>query len=207
MRIGVLALQGSFREHLASLSRLGVPSLAVKLPAQLDGLAGLILPGGESTALGRLMEREGLMDRIRDLAGAGLPVFGTCAGLVLLAAEIEHSTQPRLGLIDMTVRRNGFGRQIASFETELDLPVLGPESFHGVFIRAPQIRRVGEGVGVLARLAEGGVAAVRRENLLAAAFHPELTSDLRMHRYFLDMAREFARMAPLDQALLPASSR
>jgi len=211
-RVGVLALQGSFREHLEKLTALGVSSRAVKRSRDLEGLEGLILPGGESTALVRLASREGLLERISAAGRAGLPLFGTCAGLVLLAQIIENSSQPRLGLLDVTVRRNGFGGQLESFETRLalDLPGQPGVSFHGVFIRAPQILRVGGGVTVLARLPDDGIAAVRRNNLLAASFHPELTGDLRLHRYFLGMVEEYAQAAPGPAArfgLLEASSR
>jgi 5'-phosphate synthase pdxT subunit len=194
-RIGVLALQGSFIEHIAILERLGVEPPAVKLPKDLVGLDGLIIPGGESTTIGKLATTYKLIDELKRLAQDGLPIWGTCAGMILLAREIEGSNQPHLGLMDIAVERNAFGRQVESFEADLVIPALdivssGKEkgkSFHAVFIRAPSIKRVGEGVEVLAALDEGVVVAARQRNLLATAFHPELTEDTRFHRYFLNM--------------------
>lgn len=184
MRIGVLAAQGAFREHVRALAACGAAAVEVRKPEQLDGLDGLVIPGGESTAIARILLDFGLFDRVRALGEAGLPIFGTCAGMVLLAKEIEGSTQPRLGLMDITVRRNAFGRQVESFEADLDIPVLGAAPLRGVFIRAPYVVRTGPGVQVLASL-EGKIVLVEQGRLLAAAFHPELTTDLRLHRYFL----------------------
>jgi len=195
VRIGVLALQGSFIEHIAVLKRLGVEPPAVKLPKDLVGLDGLIIPGGESTTIGKLATTYKLHDEIKRLGEGGLPIWGTCAGMIVLAKEIEGATQPHLGLMDMAVSRNAFGRQVESFEADLAIPVLDSVSseeekgkpFRAVFIRAPSIERVGEGVEVLATLDEGLVVAARQGNLLATAFHPELTEDTRFHRYFLQI--------------------
>ncbi|MCJ7668238.1 MAG: pyridoxal 5'-phosphate synthase glutaminase subunit PdxT [Anaerolineae bacterium] len=194
-RIGVLALQGSFSEHIAILERLGVEPPAVKLPKDLVGLDGLIIPGGESTTIGKLATTYRLKDVLRRLGEDGLPIWGTCAGMILLAREIEGAIQPHLGLMDIAVERNAFGRQVESFEADLAIPVLESVSseeekgkpFRAVFIRAPSIKRVGEGVEVLAALDDGVIAAARQRNLLATAFHPELTEDTRFHRYFLKM--------------------
>lgn len=191
MRIGVLALQGAFVEHEAMLRRLGAQTWQVRLPHDLEGLDGLIIPGGESTSIGYLAQRRGLLEPLREFARSGRPIWGTCAGMILLAKEIVDGIpgQPTLGLMDITVRRNAFGRQVNSFETDLQVPALGDLPFPAVFIRAPVIERVGSGVEVLASLEDGAPVAVRQGNLLATAFHPELTSDTRFHRYFLDMAR------------------
>ncbi len=194
-RIGVLALQGSFIEHMALLERLGVEPPAVKLPRDLVGLDGLIIPGGESTTIGKLAAAYKLMNELKRLGEDGLPIWGTCAGMILLAREIEGSNQPHLGLMDIAVERNAFGRQVESFEADLVIPALDVISseeekgkrFHAVFIRAPSIKRVGEGMEVLAALDEGVIVAARQRNLLATAFHPELTEDTRFHRYFLRM--------------------
>ena len=187
MKIGVLASQGDFAEHIAVLKRLGVEAVPVRLPRELEGLDGLIIPGGESTSISRLMEDFNLMDKIRDSARNGLPVFGTCAGMILLAGELADSYPKPLGLLDITVKRNAFGRQRESFEAELSIPALGEKPFPGVFIRAPLIERANGKTEVLARLSDGTTVAVRQGNLLAAAFHPELTDDPRFHRYFLDI--------------------
>jgi 5'-phosphate synthase pdxT subunit len=190
-RVGVLALQGDFREHARALLRLGVEATEVRLPGYLAGLDGLILPGGESTTMGKLAVEFGLLEPLRSLAAGGLPMWGTCAGLILLARDAGHG-QPLIGALDVTVQRNAFGRQLQSFETDLTVPALDdPEpAFRAVFIRAPLITRVGPEVEVLARLdgVEGGtsgIVAVRQGHLLATAFHPELTGDDRFHRYFL----------------------
>ena len=187
MKIGVLASQGDFAEHIDVLKRLGVEAVPVRLPRELEGLDGLIIPGGESTSISRLMLDYNLMDKIRDSARNGLPVFGTCAGMILLAGELADSYPKPLGLLDITVKRNAFGRQRESFEAELSIPVLGEKPFPGVFIRAPLIERANGKTEVLARLSDGTTVAVRQGNLLAAAFHPELTDDPRFHQYFLDI--------------------
>ena len=194
MRVGVLALQGAFAEHEKALSSIGVEPVQVRLPEQLAGLAGLILPGGESTTFGKVAWRWGLLEPIRAFARSGRPLWGTCAGMILIAKRIEGgiASQPALRLMDIAVARNAFGRQVDSFETDLKMPVLGEPSFHAVFIRAPLIESVGREVEILARLEsgpsltgrDGAIVAARQGNLLATAFHPELTDDDRFHRYF-----------------------
>lgn len=189
MRIGVLTLQGDFQEHIAMLRRIGVETREVRLPEHLEGLDGLILPGGESTTIGKLAVAYRLDEAILALAREGKPIWGTCAGLILLAraalGEVPH--QPLLSLLDVVVVRNGFGRQLDSFETDLEVERLGPPPFRGVFIRAPYVQEWGAEVEVLARLEDGRVVAVQQGRLLGTAFHPELTEDERFHRYFLEM--------------------
>ena len=192
MRIGVLAAQGAFAEHIAALRQLKIEALPVRLPSELSDLNGLIIPGGESTSISKLMLDYNLMGEIRNLADSGLPILGTCAGMILLSKEILDSDVEPLGLMDITVRRNAFGRQKDSFETELTIPALGEKPFPGVFIRAPIIERANSTVEILTRLADGTGVAVRQGRLLATAFHPELTDDLRFHQYFLDIAAEGA---------------
>ena len=190
MKIGVLALQGAFAEHIAVLHRLGVEAVPVRLPQELRGVDGLIIPGGESTSIGKLMLGYDLMDEIRDLATGGLPIFGTCAGMILLAEKVPDCYPEPLGVMAITIKRNAFGRQRESFETELSIPVLGDKPFPGVFIRAPLVEQINSGVEILARLADGTIVAARQGKLLASAFHPELTEDLRFHQYFLDIVAE-----------------
>jgi len=190
MRIGVLAVQGAFIEHVRILRSIGVEPVEVRLPEQLDGIGGLILPGGESTAMRKLIHRWGLHQPILDLAEGGLPLFGTCAGMILLAREIAGGEEPVFPLLDVTVERNAFGRQLESFEAEVSVPVLGDAPVHGVFIRAPVVARVGPNVDVLARLDDGRVVAVRERNVVATAFHPELAGETRFHRLFAAMASE-----------------
>jgi 5'-phosphate synthase pdxT subunit len=190
MKIGVLALQGAFREHLQTLEAIGVEGVAVRLPGDLDNVSGLILPGGESTTIRRLIDRWGLRQPILDLAERGAPLFGTCAGMIVMAREIAGGEPPILPLLDVTVQRNAFGRQLASFEADLSVPVLGDKPVHGVFIRAPLIDRTGPNVDVLARLDDGRVVAVRERNLIATAFHPELAGETRFHRLLATMASE-----------------
>jgi len=187
MRIGVLASQGAFAEHIAMLHQLEVEVLPVRLLQELRGLDGLVIPGGESTSISKLMLDYNLMSEIRNLAKNGLPVFGTCAGMILLANEISDSDVESLKVMDITVRRNAFGRQRDSFETELSIPVLGEKPFPGVFIRAPIIEQANSEVEILAKLADGTTVAARQGKLLVSAFHPELTDDLRLHQYFLDI--------------------
>jgi 5'-phosphate synthase pdxT subunit len=187
MRIGVIASQGAFVEHIDMLRQLKVEARPVRLAKELAGLDGLIIPGGESTSISKLMVTYNLMDEVGNLARNGLPVFGTCAGMILLASEISGSDVVPLGLMDIVVGRNVFGRQRESFETELSVPVLGKKPFPAVFIRAPAIEQTNGKVEVLARLDDGTVVAARQAKLLVSAFHPELTSDLRFHRYFLDI--------------------
>jgi 5'-phosphate synthase pdxT subunit len=187
LKIGVLALQGAFIEHMDVLHRLEIEASPVNLPEELYTLDGLIIPGGESTTIGRLMLDYKLVQPVRDLARKGLPILGTCAGLVLMAQEVLDFNLKTLGLMDMSVKRNAFGSQVDSFETEIKIPVLDGEPFHGIFIRAPIIERTDPEVEILARLADGVVVATRQGKLVAVAFHPELTDDLRFHRYFLDI--------------------
>lgn len=186
MRVGVLALQGAFREHIVSLEALGVDAVAVRLPEQLDGCVGLIIPGGESTAIGKLMASYGFYDAIAQQHGAGLAVWGTCAGAILIAREVldARPDQRSLALMDIVVRRNAYGRQVDSFEADLFVDGIDGE-FRGVFIRAPWIEEVGEGVDVIARH-DGRIVAARQGDLLATTFHPELTGDPRFHRYFVE---------------------
>lgn len=187
MRIGVIAAQGAFLEHIGLLRRLGVEALPVRLPHELENIDGLIIPGGESTVISRLMEEYHLSEEIRELARRGLPVFGTCAGMIILANEISDGQKVApLGLMNIKVRRNAFGRQLDSFEADLAIPALGEKPFHGVFIRAPLIEQVKSGQ-VLASLDDGAIVAARQGQFLVSAFHPELTDDLRFHRYFLDI--------------------
>ena len=190
-RIGVLAVQGAFAEHLAVLAQLGVVGVEVRLPADLADVAGLILPGGESTAQRKLIDRWGLRRPILDLAASGAPIFGTCAGMILLSREIVDGDEPVFPLLDVDVKRNAFGRQLESFEGEVSVPVLGDAPVHGVFIRAPIIERVGPDVDVLARLDDGRIVAVRERNVIATAFHPELAGEVRFHRLLAAMADEF----------------
>ena len=192
MRIGVLAAQGAFAEHIAALRQLKVEALPVRLPSELSDLNGLIIPGGESTSISRLMLDYNLISEIRNLANSGLPILGTCAGMILLAKEISDSDAEPLGLMDITVRRNAFGRQKDSFETELTIPALGKKPFPGVFIRAPIIERANSKVEILTRLADGTGVAARQGRLLATAFHPELTDDPRFHQYFLSVVAQGA---------------
>ena len=187
MKIGVLASQGAFAEHIAKLRQLEAEAVPVRLPEELEGLDGLVIPGGESTSIGRLMRDYKLTNEIRDRAKNGLPLFGTCAGMILLAKKSSDAYPESLGLMDITVKRNAFGRQRESFEAELSIPALGEKPFLGVFIRAPLIEQADDKVEILARLADGTIVAVRQEKLLALAFHPELTDDLRFHQYFLDI--------------------
>ena len=193
MRIGVLAVQGDFAEHIAILRKLNVECLEVRLPEQLDDVNGLIIPGGESTTLSRLMSIYNLREPVQAMARNGKAVWGTCAGMIMLASEITEADPVPLQLMDIGVRRNAFGRQIDSFEQDLDIDGLNingleSEPFHAIFIRAPVVMRVGDKVKTLAALADGQAVAVRQGNLLATAFHPELTSDTRLHQYFLHLA-------------------
>jgi pyridoxal 5'-phosphate synthase pdxT subunit len=187
-KFGVLALQGAVPEHLRALAAVGVEPVAVKWPADLEGLQGLILPGGESTTIGDLMQHYGFIDAIKRWVDGGGACYGTCAGAILLATQIlgGKPEQPKLGIIPMTVQRNGFGRQVDSCEVPLAMPVLGPEPVHTVFIRAPYIAEAGPGVEVLAEH-QGKIVAVRYGRHLATAFHPELTEDRRIHKLFVEM--------------------
>jgi len=188
MKVGVLALQGAFIEHEKMLGGLGAEVVQVRLPKHLDGLDGLIIPGGESTTIGKLATEFGLVDPLRDFATAH-PTWGTCAGMIFLANQLSNNQQPILGVMDITVNRNAFGRQIDSFEQMLPISVLD-EPFHAVFIRAPVATRAGDGVQVIAQLDAGRIVAARQGHLLATAFHPEVTDDNRLHRYFLEIIEE-----------------
>lgn len=203
LTIGVLALQGDFFEHEEMLRRLGVKTRQVRLPHELEGLDGLIIPGGESTTMGRLAVDFGLIEPLREF-GRVKPIWGTCAGAILLAKNVGRD-QPILGLMNVVVDRNAFGRQINSFETDIPIPALqavdpDPRSFRAVFIRAPIFVRVDPPARVLATLDDGTIVAVQQGHLLATAFHPELTDDTRFHRYFLHLVEEVrARLHPMGE--------
>jgi pyridoxal 5'-phosphate synthase pdxT subunit len=193
MKIGVLALQGAFIEHIKMLQLLQVEACEVRMPHQLEGLDGLIIPGGESTTIGKLAVHYGLIEPLQAL-GKDKAIWGTCAGAILLSKDARRS-QPLLNLMDITVERNAFGPQVASFEMDLDVPALASleeerQPFPAIFIRAPLIESVGEGVESIAALPDGRVVAARQGRLLATAFHPELTNDVRFHRYFLTLAEQ-----------------
>ncbi len=189
MKIGVLSLQGDFGEHIAALREAGADAAPVKKPEEVLACAGLVLPGGESTTIGKLCVRFGVGEAILELARRGAPIWGTCAGMILLAREIEESDQWRLGLMDIAVRRNAFGRQVDSFETDVDFAGLPGGPVRAVFIRAPYVTRVLDGAEALATV-EGKIVAARQGQFLATAFHPELTEDRRVQEYFLQMARD-----------------
>ncbi|MDR1562936.1 MAG: pyridoxal 5'-phosphate synthase glutaminase subunit PdxT [Dysgonamonadaceae bacterium] len=193
MKVGILALQGAVREHRHILHTLGVETVDVLSSCDLDGICGLILPGGESTTMGKLLVRYGLLDPIAELGRRGMPVFGTCTGLILLSKHINHSDQYRLGLMDTFVERNAFGRQLASFEADMYIPVLGKTPFHTVFIRAPYIEKADSNVNILLRY-DNRILFAEQDNFLAAAFHPELTDDTRIHAYFLEKAAAFHKI-------------
>jgi pyridoxal 5'-phosphate synthase pdxT subunit len=184
MNVGVLALQGDFREHKLMLERLGCSVQEVRLPKHLEGLSGVIFPGGESTTIGKLMVAYELDVALKDFAANGGAIWGTCAGAILLATDIVDSDQPRLGLLEMRIRRNAFGRQVDSFEVQLEVKGLDAP-FHTVFIRAPVIELVGEGVEVLSSF-EGRIVVARKDRIMASSFHPELTNDPRLHQLFLE---------------------
>ena len=188
MRIGVLALQGAVREHLEALRRCGAEPVAVRLPEEVAECEALILPGGESTTIGKLMHRHGLVRPIQELSAAGKPLLGTCAGMILMAKQIESGMegQPLLGVMDITVERNAFGRQVDSFEADLDFKGMEGGPVRAVFICAPVIKSLDDSVETLATY-QGQAVAVRQGNLLALSFHPELTSDLRLHKLFLSL--------------------
>lgn len=202
MKVGVLALQGDFIEHVHVLQRLGVQAVEVRLPGQLEGLDGLIIPGGESTTIGKLARDFNLIEPLRRF-GREKPVWGTCAGAILLSRDARRE-QPLLGLMDIRVERNAFGRQVDSFEADLDVPELesvDPEvrPYHAVFIRAPLIEEVNGAARVLAQLEDGRIVAARQDNLLATSFHPELTDDDRFHRYFLQLVADRRPLAEQEE--------
>ncbi len=215
LRVGVLALQGDFAEHLTALRRLSyrptngangaasnghassapieVEAVEVRLPSELARVDALIIPGGESTTIGKLLVEYRLLEPLRAAIADGLPVFGTCAGAIVLAKDIGGLDQPLIGAMDLAVRRNAYGRQLQSFEADLKVPALGAPELRAVFIRAPAILSVGPDVEVLARLDSDEIVAAHQGNLLATTFHPELTDDTRLHRYFVEMARVASR--------------
>ncbi len=188
MEVGVLAIQGDFAEHIAVLSKLGVEAREIRLPEQLATVDALIIPGGESTTLSRLMTIYHLREPLQQMAADGRAIWGTCAGMIMLAREITEQDPTPLGIMDIGVQRNAFGRQVDSFEQTLDVQALGPDPFHAIFIRAPVIIRVGKCVEVLSKLDEDRPVAVQQGRLMATSFHPELTNDYRFHRYFLELA-------------------
>jgi 5'-phosphate synthase pdxT subunit len=192
-RVGILAVQGDVAEHAAALRDIGAEPVEVRLPRDLAGVEALILPGGESTAMRRLIDAYGLGEPILGLAASGAPVWGTCAGMILLARRIADGDRPVFPLLDIEVRRNAYGRQLDSFEADIDVPALGDEPLHAVFIRAPIVSDVGPGVEILATDPLGRTVAVRQGRLLATAFHPELTSDRRFHRALVEMIGAGAR--------------
>jgi len=189
LTIGVLALQGAFIEHVKMLERLGATAREVRLPGDLVGLDGLIVPGGESTTIGKLLVSYNLLEPLRDLVDSGFPIYGTCAGTILLAKDMGGLDQPLLATMDLVVERNAFGRQLQSFETDLQIDGLGDEPFRAVFIRAPAIKAVGPTVETLASLQNGTIVAAREGSLLVSCFHPELTDDDRFHRSFLELVK------------------
>ena len=195
--IGVLAIQGDVREHISHLNQCDVTTVEVRTPAQLEGIDGLVIPGGESTTMSILAQRNGLLEPLRELKSR-IPMYGSCAGLIMLADRIENGRpdQETIGGINMTAARNAFGRQVDSFEIDLSIPVLGSDTFHAVFIRAPLVVEIGPNVTVLATLpaavsnsGQDQIVAVQQGNLLATSFHPEITSDLRFHQYFVEMVK------------------
>lgn len=195
--VGVLALQGDFREHIAVLRGLGADAVPVRRPAELAEVAGLVIPGGESSVMDKLSRTFGMAEPLKQAIASGLPVYGTCAGLIMLADRVLDGIrgQESLGGLDVSVRRNAFGSQLDSFETDLHIPAVGDEPMHAVFIRAPIVESVGEKATPLAQLDDGRVVAVRQGNLIGTSFHPEITGDTRFHEYFLGLVRERAESA------------
>jgi 5'-phosphate synthase pdxT subunit len=191
-RIGILAMQGAFAEHGKALARIGAESIEIRLGNQLEDLDGLIIPGGESTTIGQIADEWHLIEPLRAFARSGRPMWGTCAGMILMANEVLDGVpgQPLLHLMDIVVRRHAFGRQVESFETGLEVPALGQSRYPAVFIRAPLIERIGPGVHALARLEDGRIVAAQQGNLLVTAFHPELTADDRFHQYFIRLSEK-----------------
>jgi pyridoxal 5'-phosphate synthase pdxT subunit len=184
-RVGVLGLQGDFAEHLRVIQVIGAEALDVRRPDQLDDVDALIIPGGESTTIGKLAERYGIIPKLRERVAGGMPVWGTCAGAIFIAKDVPGHPHPIAALMDISVQRNAFGRQIESFEADLDVSALKGPPYHAVFIRSPKITRTGGSVETIATLEDGTIVAARQGNLLATSFHPELTADDRFHRYFL----------------------
>lgn len=188
MKIGVLSLQGDFKEHIEILKKCDVDAIGVKLPEDLEDVSGLIIPGGESTAIGNLMQRNNLDKEIIKRHNEGMAIYGTCAGAILLAKDIVGSSQPKLGLLDISVKRNDYGRQSNSFETELDIEKVG--KFKGIFIRAPVIEKINGAVKILSNF-DGKPVLVQKDNILAGTFHPELTNDKRVHEYFIGVIKKY----------------
>jgi pyridoxal 5'-phosphate synthase pdxT subunit len=189
-RVGVLGLQGDFAEHLRVLTGIGADAVDVRRPEQLDDVDALIIPGGESTTIGKLAERYGIIPKLREKIAAGLPVWGTCAGAIFLAKDVPGHPHPILSAMDISVERNAFGRQQESFEADIDVKGIAGGTYHAIFIRSPKITRTGAGVETLATLSDGTVVAARQGKLLATSFHPELTPDDRVHRYFLSLGEK-----------------
>lgn len=187
--VGVLALQGDFREHIAVLRSLGADVIPVRRAEDLEKVAGLVIPGGESSVMDKLSRLFGLAEPLKAAIASGLPVYGTCAGLIMLSNTLLDAIegQQSLGGLDIDVRRNAFGSQTSSFEVDLDIPAIGGEPMHAVFIRAPVVERIGSDVSVVSALDDGRIVAVEQGNLLGTSFHPEMTGDTRFHQYFLDM--------------------
>jgi 5'-phosphate synthase pdxT subunit len=188
-RVGVLGLQGDFAEHLRVLKGIGAEAIDVRRPDQLDDIDGLIIPGGESTTIGKLAERYQIIPKLHERVAAGMPVWGTCAGAIFIAKDVPGHPHPIAALMDITVERNAFGRQQESFEADLAVKGIGGKAYHAVFIRAPKITKTGQGVETLATLNDGSIVAARQGNLLATSFHPELTADDRFHRLFLSFGK------------------
>lgn len=191
-RIGVLALQGDFREHIASLTALGAEVVPLRRPEEISGLHGVVIPGGESSVMDKLSRSFGVAEPLSQAINGGLPTYGTCAGMIMLSARITNAIggQQTLGVLDTTVRRNAFGSQNDSFETDIPMPDLGEAPVHAVFIRAPVVEQHGDGVHVLGALSDGQVVAVQQGNVIASAFHPEVAGEDRFHRRFLDLVRQ-----------------
>jgi len=184
--VGLLAMQGAFKKHGEIINSLGNKTLEVRKPEQLEQIDGIIIPGGESTTIYKMLQKSGLFDTLKDKIENGLPVLGTCAGIILLAQRISNSDQPRLGVLNVTVERNSYGRQTESFETELEIKGLDNTPVTGIFIRAPKIKETGHGVEILSEFA-GSPVLVKQDNIVAATFHPELTNDKRIHKLFTDI--------------------
>ena len=187
LTVGVVAIQGDFAKHVALLKELNVVAREVRLPKDLEGIDALIMPGGESTTFRHLFDLYGLAEPIAALAASGVPTWGTCAGMIMMASELTDDRPKPLGLMDVTVSRNAYGRQVDSFVIDINFPILGDEPFHAVFIRAPAATRIGPGVEILGELPDGTPVALRQGNLLVTSFHPELTRDTRFHQYFLSL--------------------
>lgn len=198
MKVGILALQGNFREHSIAVKKLGAEPILVKLPEDLDDVHALIIPGGESTVIGMMMQRYKLDKAIKEKHKGGMPIYGSCAGAIALATEIIGSRQPKLGLVDMSIKRNDYGRQIDSFEAEFEIKGIG--NFKGVFIRAPVIKKIYNGAEILAEYTKDPIM-IRHDIILITTFHPELTDDLRVHEYFLDMAVDYEKLREAQKKL------